>query len=109
VGKKKDKDIEMKKPAFTDKTGHECTIQIRVEPRSSRPGIAGAYGEGIKVRLASPPVEGKANRELIAILAKELKIKKSDIEILSGKTSKDKVVKISGVKDIREILGKDQI
>jgi uncharacterized protein (TIGR00251 family) len=97
----------MKKTDSTDKTGHECTIQIRVEPRSSRPGIAGAYGEGIKVRLSSPPLKGKANGELIAILANELKIKKSDIEILSGKTSKNKVVKLSGVKDIKGILGKD--
>jgi uncharacterized protein (TIGR00251 family) len=81
-------------------------IKTRVEPRSSRPGIAGAYRDGIKVRLASPPVEGRANRELIEVLSRELKIKKRDIEIISGKTSRNKVVKISGVKDITSILGK---
>lgn len=108
VGKEKDQNRKIIKPVSAGKAGNECTVQIRVEPRSSRPGIAGAHGEGIKVRLASPPVEGKANRELIAVLAKELKIRKSDIEILSGKTSRNKVVRISGVRNIKEILGKDR-
>jgi uncharacterized protein (TIGR00251 family) len=78
------------------------TIHIRVEPRSSRSGITGTYGNGLKVKLTSPPVEGKANTELIEILAKEFKIRKKDIEILSGKKSKNKIVRLCGIEDMRE-------
>lgn len=73
-------------------------INIKVEPRSSRSGITGSYGDGLKVRLTSPPVEGKANKELIEILAKEFRTRKKDIEILSGEKSKNKIVKLYGVK-----------
>jgi uncharacterized protein (TIGR00251 family) len=78
------------------------TIHIRVEPRSSRSGITGTYGNGLKVKLTSPPVEGKANTELIEILAKEFKIRKKDIEILSGKKSKNKIVRLCGIEGMRE-------
>ncbi len=78
-------------------------IKIRVEPRSSRAGITGAYGNGLKVKLTSPPVEGKANKELIEILAKEFKITKKNVEIISGKTSKNKVVRLHGVDKIENI------
>ncbi len=73
-------------------------INIKVEPRSSRSGIAGPYGKGLKVRLTSPPVEGKANKELTEVLAKEFRIRKKDVEILSGEKSKNKIVKLYGVK-----------
>jgi len=75
----------------------EVVISIRVETRSSRPGVAGQYGDGLKVRLKSPPVEGRANRELIEILSDELNIPKSNVEIISGKTSKNKLVRLRGV------------
>jgi uncharacterized protein (TIGR00251 family) len=82
----------------------ELILKIKVEPRSSRSGIAGMYGDSLKVKLTSAPVDGKANKELIALLAKELGIKKRDVEILSGETSKNKVVKLIGVKSIEDIL-----
>ena len=78
-------------------------INIKVEPRSSHPGIAGPYGEGLKVKLTSPPVEGRANEELIEILAKEFKISKKDVEIISGKKSKNKIVRLLGVKSREEL------
>lgn len=76
------------------------TIKIKVEPRSSRAGIVGPYGDALKVKLTSPPVEGKANRELIELLAKEFGIHKKDIEIVSGQSSKNKIVKLYGVTGI---------
>jgi uncharacterized protein (TIGR00251 family) len=80
------------------------TITIKVEPRSSRAGIVGPYREGLKVKLTSPPVEGKANKELIEVLAKAFKIKRGDVKILSGKASKNKTVRINGIEDIESIL-----
>lgn len=73
------------------------TIKIKVEPRSSKSGIVGPYGDALKVKLTSPPVEGKANKELIEVLAKGFSIAKKDVEIISGQSSKNKVVRLNGV------------
>ena len=83
-----------KKRKRTHDSDDDLILNVRVEPRSSRPGISGPYGDGIKVKLKSPPVDGKANSELIAILAKEYGIPKRDVEIVSGMNSKKKVVRL---------------
>ncbi len=75
----------------------ELTLKIKVEPRSSQSGVAGPYGDALKVKLTSPPVEGKANKELIEVLAKEFRISKKNVEIISGQSSKNKIVKLFGV------------
>ncbi len=80
---------------------NELILKIKVEPCSSRAGIVGPYGDGLKVKLTSPPVEGKANKELIKVLAKEFKINKKDIEIISGKKSKNKIVRLGGVSNVK--------
>jgi uncharacterized protein (TIGR00251 family) len=85
---------------------NELTIKIKVEPRSSKSGIVGPHGDALKVKLMSPPVEGKANKELIEVLARELKVKKKDIEIVAGQSSKNKVVRISGITSIEERIKK---
>ncbi len=84
----------------TPKTEEELVINIKVTPRSSRAGIAGPYGGGLKVRLSSSPVKGKANKELIEVLAREFGIRKKDVEIISGKKSKNKMVRLHGVDNI---------
>jgi uncharacterized protein (TIGR00251 family) len=73
---------------------------VKVEPRSSRTMAAGLHGDALKVKLTSPPVEGKANEELIEFLSELLKVKKCDIKILRGQSSKQKVVEISGLKEL---------
>jgi hypothetical protein len=84
----------------TPKTEEELVINIKVTPRSSRAGIAEPYGGGLKVRLSSSPVKGKANKELIEVLAREFGIRKKDVEIISGKKSKNKMVRLHGVDNI---------
>lgn len=78
-----------------DKSG-AIRITVKVEPRSSRPGIAGLHGNALKVRLSSPPVEGRANEELIEIVAKALGARKAQVSIAGGQTSKNKVVRVEG-------------
>ncbi len=73
------------------------TIEVKVEPRASTAGIQGVMEGVLKVRLTSPPVDGAANKQLIELLAKELKIKKGAFTIMKGEKSKNKVVKITGV------------
>jgi uncharacterized protein (TIGR00251 family) len=72
-------------------------IKVKVLPRSSRNQIIGKEGDLFKVKLISPPVEGKANKDLIALLAKKLGIAKKRIEIISGKSSRLKSVRIYGL------------
>ena len=81
---------------LTEQAG-SVTLTVRVIPRASRSGIVGEYDGAVKVRLSSPPVDGAANEELIKLFAKELGVARSEIEILSGHTSKTKQIRITGV------------
>ena len=72
-------------------------FRIRVRPSASRNEIKGIHGEALKIDINAPPIKGKANKECIRFLAKELRIPKADIEILSGLKSKDKLIKIKGI------------
>ena len=76
---------------ITEKDG-AVTFRVRVVPRASRTEIAGELDGALKIRIASPPVDGAANEELIKFLAKQLGVSKSDVEIAGGKNSKSKLV-----------------
>lgn len=73
-------------------------FSVRVIPRSSKSEIVGEYDGALKVKLNSPPIDGAANAELVKLLAKEFDVSKSQVEILSGNTSKLKQIKILGAK-----------
>ena len=70
------------------------TVQVKVVPRAKRNEVRES-SEGYKVYLTAPPVEGRANKSLLDILAKHLKLKKSQLCIIKGERSKVKVVKIN--------------
>ena len=72
-------------------------LEIRVIPRAGRSGFAGLRDGALLVRLAAAPVDGAANDELIALLAKTLKIPKRDITIVSGERSRSKRIRIAGL------------
>src|SRR5262245_65162949 len=73
------------------------TFAVRVQPRASKSGVAGEADGVLKVRLAAPPVEGQANGELIRLLAKLFDAPRQRIAIISGQTSKNKIVSVSGM------------
>ena len=72
------------------------TFAVRVVSRASRSEIAGEYNGALRVRIAAPPVEGAANRELIKLLAKSFKLPQNAVEIVSGANAKNKIVRIRG-------------
>lgn len=73
-------------------------ISVRVITRSSNTGIAGIMDDGsVKIRLATAPIDGKANDELIKILSKTFDCPKTNIEIISGSSKKMKLVAIYGL------------
>jgi uncharacterized protein (TIGR00251 family) len=82
--------------AFTEK-GDSITFTVRVVPRASKSEIIGEHDGALKVRIASPPVDGAANEELIKLLSKTFGVSKSAVAIVSGHSSKLKQVKIAGI------------
>jgi uncharacterized protein len=82
-------------------------IRIRVQPRASRSEVAGVVGEALKVRLIAPPVDGAANDALIRFLAESLHTPRSSVTLISGHTSRTKVVEIRGLSEaaVRSVLG----
>ena len=72
-------------------------LDVLVVPRSSRNQIAGEHDGRLKVQLNAPPVDGEANAALIALMAKTFGLKKKDVEIVSGETSRRKRVRLNGV------------
>ncbi|MEK6678367.1 MAG: DUF167 domain-containing protein [Nitrospirota bacterium] len=81
-------------------------LPVRIQPRASKDEIVGEYNGALKIKLTSPPVEGEANRRCIEFLSKRFKIAKSQLEIIKGEKSKDKLIKIIGLgkADVVEIL-----
>ncbi len=66
------------------------------QPRASRTGLAGEIDGAVRVRLAAPPVDGEANDELIRFLARLFDVPRGNVSLLSGATSKNKVVLVRG-------------
>ncbi len=66
-----------------------------IQPRSSQNEISGVYNNSLKIRLTSPPVDGAANKTCIKFLAKWLKVSPSRVRIVSGASSKNKIIEIS--------------
>jgi len=73
------------------------TISICVQPRASRNAVVGWSGETLKVRLTAPPVEGAANAACREFLADLLDLPQSQLEILRGARSRNKVIRITGL------------
>ena len=77
--------------------GDGVILCLHVQPGARKTEIAGLHGEALKIRLAAPPVDGKANASLIEFLARQLGVAKSAVELLSGDTSRAKRVRVGGV------------
>lgn len=94
-------------PPDKGKSGGSTEISIHAQPRSSRSEIVGIHGDRLKVRLAAPPVEGHANRELQKLLAKTLGVPRGSVEVIRGATGRKKTVRILGMEpeEVRQRLG----
>ena len=78
------------------KTATGATFRVRVQPGASKNEIVGVQEDALKVRISAPPIQGKANKVLIQFLAKQLAVKRSQVEILSGHTSRVKTIHVIG-------------
>jgi uncharacterized protein len=72
-------------------------INVAVVPRSGRAGIVGLVGDVLKVRVKAAPVDGRANEELLALLAERLNVPRVSVHIQSGHGGRRKVVRVTGL------------
>lgn len=77
--------------------GDDVVLTLHVQPGAKKTEVAGLHGDALKIRLAAPPVDGKANDCLVAFLAKRLGLPKSGVALVSGETSRAKRVRLAGV------------
>lgn len=72
------------------------TLTLHIQPGAKKTEFAGLHGDTLKIRLAAPPVDGKANEALVKFLAEVLHLPKSAVTLKSGQTSRRKVLEVSG-------------
>lgn len=88
-------------PLRVSRTATGVRVSVRVQPRASSNGLAGLHGDAIKVRLTAPPVDGAANEALTELLAATFDIPKRAITIVSGASSRSKIVELAGITEER--------
>jgi uncharacterized protein len=72
-------------------------LAIRVQPRAKRTEVAGERGGAIVIRVNAPPVDGRANAAVCALIARRVGVPSSAVHVVRGLTGRDKVVRIEGV------------
>jgi uncharacterized protein (TIGR00251 family) len=82
------------------------TLTLHIQPGAKKTEVAGEHGDALKIRLAAPPVDGKANAALLAFIAERLGVPKSAVTLKSGQTSRRKVVEVEGASaEVVRLLG----
>ncbi|TJZ75513.1 DUF167 domain-containing protein [Chitiniphilus eburneus] len=76
--------------------GADWLLQLHVQPGAKKTEVAGLYDGALKLRLAAPPVDGKANTALLAFVAEAFAIPRRQVELKSGASSRRKVIRVSG-------------
>jgi uncharacterized protein len=83
-------------------------LPVRVQPRARRNEVVGWHGATLRVRVTAPPAEGRANHAVIELLAEALGLPRSSIELVSGASGRDKLVRVGGhsLDEIRALLAR---
>jgi uncharacterized protein (TIGR00251 family) len=87
-------------------TDLSATLAVRIQPRASKNGVTRMADGSLKIRLTAPPVDGAANEALVTFLSDTLSVGRSQVEIVSGHTGRQKIVRISGIDraDVEQML-----
>src|SRR3954465_3427716 len=72
-------------------------FSVHVRPRSSRSAILGVREAALDVALTAPPADGAANAELIKLLARALDVRRGDVSIVAGASSRSKIIEVNGM------------
>jgi uncharacterized protein (TIGR00251 family) len=81
-------------------------LRLHVQPGAGRSAVVGTHGDALKVRVAAPPRDGRANDACVALIAETLGAKAADVELVSGQSSRSKRVRVRGIEaeDIERLL-----
>lgn len=92
-------------PPF-DPTAGGVRLTVQVQPRASRTEVVGLHGDALRIRLSAPPVDGAANDALVRYLAERLGLSRSAVTVVSGLSTRRKVVVLEGVtpEEARQLL-----
>lgn len=77
--------------------GDGVILTLHIQPGAKKTELAGPHGDALKIRLAAPPVDGKANAALLAFVAAKVGVGRTAVELVSGQTARAKRVRIAGV------------
>lgn len=86
------------------RNGDVLTLTLHVQPGAKRTDVAGLHGEALKIRLAAPPIEGRANEALLKFIAESFCVPLRQVELKQGGQSRHKVVAVTGSKVAPESL-----
>ncbi len=90
---------------WMNETPDGLALRIKAVPRAAKNEIQGLHDGALKIRLTTPPVDGKANQALMKFLSKTLNIPKAQIELAQGETSRLKTLRINGISK-NELIGR---
>lgn len=82
--------------AWYRRNGEVLTLTLHIQPGAKRTEVAGLHGEALKIRLAAPPVEGRANEALLKFVAASFGVPLRQVELKQGGQSRHKVVAVTG-------------
>ena len=82
---------------MTEPQFQTITLSVRVQPRAKRNAVQPAAGGGLKVYVTAPPEDGRANDAVVETIAEWLGVKRRQVEIVSGATNRNKVVRVTNV------------
>jgi len=71
------------------------TIAVHVQPGAKRTAVAGIHGERLKIRIAAPPIEGRANAAIVAFIAERLGVPRARVSVARGERSRDKLIAVA--------------
>jgi uncharacterized protein len=83
-----------------------CRLRLRIVPNAKRSEVVGPHGDALKLKIAAPALEGRANEELVDFLSVKLGVPRRSIVLVGGEKSRDKVIEVEGMEEdaVRERL-----
>lgn len=85
--------------------GADLLLDCHLQPKASKDEFAGLHGERLKIRISAPPIDGRANAQLLAFIAKAFGVAKSQVSLDSGDSSRQKRVRIQAPRQLPELPG----
>lgn len=80
-----------------------CRLRLRVVPNAKRSEFVGRHGDALKVKIAAPALEGRANEELIEFFAEALDVPRREVTLVSGEKSRDKTIAVASLDEAEAV------